>query len=154
MSYADFLKACTEIEQSGEGDFSGPRSEEVVAAAEELIGHKFPPTYRDFLLRYGCGDIRGQEFYGITRGAIDDDGIPSSIWHTLDRRRERRFPDHLLVVYELGDGSLSCLDFSQRRADGECPVVIWYPISEAGARLEIEAEDFGALLFLKVCDEE
>ncbi|HEU6441751.1 MAG TPA: SMI1/KNR4 family protein, partial [Microvirga sp.] len=119
MSYADFLAACKEIEESGEGDFSGPRSEEAVADAEKLIGHRFPPTYRDFVLCYGCGDIRGREFYGITRSAVDDTGIPSSIWRTLNQRRERSFPHHLLVVYELGDGSLSCLDFSQRRADGE-----------------------------------
>ena len=153
MSAADFLKACAEIDQSGEGDFSGPRSEEVVSAAEDLIGHEFPPTYRDFVLRYGCGDIRGQEFYGITQDAIHDNGIPSSIWYTLNQRQECGFPHHLLIVYELGDGSLSCLDFSQRRVDGECPIVIWHPASKVYDRLEIEAEDFGAFL-LKLCDEE
>jgi antitoxin YobK len=154
MSYVDFLAACTEIDQSGEGDFSGPRSEEIVALAEERISYRFPPTYRDFLLRYGCGDIRGREFYGITRNGLDGASIPNAIWYTLNQRQECDFPHHLFVVYELGDGSLSCIDFSQRRADGECPVVICYPTSQAGDRLEIEAEDFGQFLRLKVCDEE
>ncbi|WP_425487072.1 SMI1/KNR4 family protein [Microvirga makkahensis] len=83
------------------------------------------PSYRDFLLRYGCGDIRGQEFYGITHGDFDNSGIPNGIWVTLKERQEGNLPRHLLVVHALGEGSLSCIDFSRQRADGECPVVVW-----------------------------
>jgi antitoxin YobK len=150
MSYADFQAACAEIDASSEADFSGPKSDELVASAEAAIGFKFPPTYRDFLLRYGCGDIHGHEFYGITHGDFQNSGIPNAIWLALADRKEWQFPHHLLAVYEPGDGSKSCLDFTQRREDGECPVVIWHPLSEAGDRLEVEAEDFGQLLLTKI----
>lgn len=150
MSYADFLKACDEIDESSEGDFVGPRSEDVITRAEQVIGYTFPPTYREFLLRYGCGDIHGQEFYGVIHGDFENSAIPDAVWYTLALRREGGLPHHFLIVHEIGDGSLSCLDFSQRRNDGECPIVIWEPMSEPGDRPDIEAEDFGQFLLTKL----
>ena len=35
---------------------AGPAAEDAVAAAEERLGTSFPPSYREFLRRYGTKD--------------------------------------------------------------------------------------------------
>jgi hypothetical protein len=127
-----------------ECDFEGPRDERLVVLAEEALGLRFPPSYRMFLLRLGVGDFAGYEFYGLIDENFVDSSVPNGIWVTLRERRESGLPNHMVAVYSDGMGGLFVLDTSKADPDGECPVVVWTPGSEAGADLEVIAADFGA----------
>ena len=91
----------------------------------------------------GAGDIWGEEFYGI----VDDDPevplVPNAVGLTLAERKEGSLPNHLLPIYDLGDGTIFGLDFSASATD-EAPVVSWHADPQAGT--EIEASDFGSFL--------
>jgi hypothetical protein len=60
-----------EIESLGEVfEWAGPATEQSVAALEIALGVPLPPSYREFLLRYGAGGIQAYE--GIS-GIYDND---------------------------------------------------------------------------------
>ncbi|QHT52752.1 SMI1/KNR4 family protein [Serratia liquefaciens] len=50
-----------------EADFDGPKDDALIKSAEKVLGLSFPITYRFFLENLGCGDIAGQEFYGLIK---------------------------------------------------------------------------------------
>ena len=62
-------------------DFMGPRDENLIRKAEEILGLRYPPIYRRFLLEYGAGGFFGFEVYGITTRAISN-----GVWYTLQLR--------------------------------------------------------------------
>jgi len=133
-----------------EGDFEGPKSEYLVSVAEEELGLRFPPSYRQFLLEYGCGDIRGTEIYGVIDNEFEDGGIPDAIWFTLELRKSVGLDEQYVVVAEQGDGSFYAIDTSEADEEGECPVV---QLSVGGSRLETLHPSFGAFLLGVVQDE-
>lgn len=109
------------IERSGtRGHFFGPMPEERVRSAEERLGVRFPSSHRQFVRRYGSGDVWGEEFFGLTP---NDRGVPSAVWMTLEHRKEG-LPDWMIVVQDAGAPWIYCLDTSQAEA-GEAPVVMW-----------------------------
>jgi antitoxin YobK len=152
MSYSDFLSACDLIERNRESaDFLGPRDPPLIAAAERALQLIFPRSYREFLLRYGCGDIAGAEFYGVLTDDFENSGVPDAVWLTVRERKDSQLRGSLVIVYALGEGSYSCIDCAQKNSEGESPVVVW-PLGgpEPGTKLELEAEDFGAFLLSKL----
>lgn len=152
MSYSDFLSACDLIERNMESaDFVGPRDPQIIAAAERALQVAFPRSYREFLLRYGCGDIAGAEFYGVLTADFENSGVPDAVWLTMRERKWSPLPSSFVIVYALGEGSHSCIDCSQKNSEDESPVLVW-PLGgpPPGAKLELEAEDFGAFLLSKL----
>lgn len=148
MSAADLRKAFDLIEHHrDQADFDGQKPEELILLAESALGIKFPPTYRTFLSKYGCGDIAGQEFYGIIKADFVNSSVPDAIWLTLDERKSSGLPEDFVIVYATGDGVYYSLDCSRRNDAGECPVVAWVPgASKKGDSLEYIAEDYGRFL--------
>lgn len=149
MANAEALQRAFDLieENFARADFEGPKSEELVSLAEATLNLKFPPTYRDFLRRFGCGDISGQEFYGVIHENFETSGVPDAIWLTLNERRSSSLPNHLVIVFATGDGGYYTLDTSERNDDGECPVVAWEPgRSTSGDNLPRIADDFGRFL--------
>jgi len=130
-------------EHTDEGTFAGPVDDAAIERAEQLLGVTFPPTYRRFLQQLGAGDIWGEEFYGIIDDDLHEPLVPNAVGLALAERKGGSLPDHLLPIYELGDGTIFGLDFSAR-AGAEAPVVSWHGDPEAGT--ETEAPDFGAFL--------
>lgn len=149
MSTADLDRALKTIELHADADFVGPRSEELIARAERALGLTFPPTYRAFLARLGCGDIPGYEFYGIVSDNFENSGIPDAIWLTLEERRSAGLPDMFILVGHNGYTGYYALDLSQPAINGECPVVEWHPDENPDHREHV-AEDFGAYLWERV----
>jgi hypothetical protein len=145
MSLSDLRLAFELVERSGDGDFVGPQPESRIARAEQVLGLLFPPTFREFLKRLGCGDTFGEEFYGLINDDFEARGVPNLIWATLDERRRANLPRSLIVVGATGDGGLYAIDVSQKTPDGESPVVEWWLGSPPYQR--IVAEDFGAFLW-------
>jgi antitoxin YobK len=130
-------------------NFSGPITNNTIELAEKRLGIKFSKSYKVFLNKLGCGGI-GCEVYGITRDLdflnsnIPECAIPNVVWTTLEYNKEFNHPLHLPIVYNVGEGTLYCLDTSQMNEEGECPVVAW-PLGgyEETPVLEIVAPDFG-----------
>jgi hypothetical protein len=144
MSMQNFIDALGIIESTlGRARFAGARAENLVTAAEERLGLKFPPTYREFLLRLGAGNFGTREFYGVIDDDFEDSAIPDGICYTLNERNDG-LPLELIVIGATGDGGLYCLDTGQA---GEAPVVTYEPPGSAHERV---ADDFGAFFLEEV----
>jgi len=142
MSMLDYESARSYIDRLG-GDFEGTKSEYLVLAAEEALGLHFPPTYRQFLHEFGCGDVNGIEIYGIIDNEFEDAGIPDAIWLTLELRRSVGLDLNYVAFSEQGDGSYYVLDTGTSDEEGENPVIL---VSVDGEVMETLFPSFGAWL--------
>jgi len=163
MSLQDLEKAFELLNSNfnlEELDFCGEQSLSTISAGEVALGLKFPETYKYFLKKCGCGGFDGVEVYGIIKDEsfakknMPVVGVPNIVWSTLQWHRDFNHPLYLPIIYNVGEGTLYCLDTSQMNDEGECPVVAW-PIGgyEETPVLEIVAEDFGKF-FLDLIERE
>jgi len=148
MSLEKYRRAREMIAKAGGGDFVGPKPEPLVARAEVALGRRFPPSYRQFLLDLGAGDIGGFEVYGIIDENFDDARVPDAIALTLEARRSGLDPRYVLIG-TLGDGSHDCLDTGHPSVTGEVPVVQLSSEFEDPVTL---ADSFGEYLLFEVED--
>lgn len=140
MSMKDFEEACELIQRNKDhAFFAGPKPEELVSKAEQALGLSFPPTYRAFVSRLGCGSIAGEEFYGISKDDFENATVPNGIWLTLDERKSTRLPKSHIIVGSTGDGGDYAIDCSQSSGANEYPVVEWWP----NMLQRVVAKDFG-----------
>ena len=148
MSMTDLQGAFDLIQEySSSGFFAGPKPEELVVRAEEALGVSFPPMYRAFLGRFGCGSIAGFEIYGISSDEFQRSAIPNGIWLTLDERKRTGLPHLLILIAETGEGGYYAIDTGRKTSDGDSPVVEWDPGEQQPLPdLPVIAEDFGAFL--------
>lgn len=148
MSMSDLQIAFKIIEDyMDEADFEGTKSDDFVAMAEAALETKFPPTYRAFLRRLGCGDIFGLEIYGLTQPDFINASIPNGVWLTLSERRISNLPSELVLVAETGEGTYYAIDTSVTNNDGDCPIVEWDPaISKNSSPYPVAYSDFGEFL--------
>ena len=105
-----------------DGDLGRGATEEEVAAAEDTLGVEIRGGFRDFLRRFGWGEISYLSIYGLGIG------IPpylDLVQITMSERTEMspRLPAHLVPVMNDGGGNLFCLDTSANM--NEPPVVSW-----------------------------
>jgi antitoxin YobK len=126
----------------GLSDFLGPVGDASIADAEASLSVKFPPTYRQFLKRYGAGSFGGQEIYGV----VGRDGVPDVVWTNLRLRESGELGKGTVAINAVGNGQLICLE---SRADDdpqrEQRVVAVWPGSEDEGVEEV-APHFGAFL--------
>src|SRR4051794_16912582 len=150
MTMHDYEAARDLLEQHRDrADFVGPRDSRLIERAESVLGVRFPPTYRRFVLEFGAGDFGGTEIYGVIGDEFEDSSIPDGVWNALEHRRKETLPVHLFEFHAPGQGEAICLDFS---APGdEAWVVSAWPGSNA--KTEILFDDFGAWLMEAVEDE-
>jgi hypothetical protein len=151
MGMNDLEQAFRLTEGDSRSRFHGQKSDKLIALAEQALGLTFPPTYRTFLGRFGCGDVAGHEFYGL----IDDDfvnsSVPDAIWLTLDERQTSQLADPLIVIGSTGDGGYYAIDRSQLNLDGESPVVeLWPGTPNAVGDRRTVADDFGSFMLQRV----
>lgn len=142
MSLLDYQTAKALIEDNG-GDFEGPKPEALVASAEQALALKFPPSYRQFLLELGCGDINGVEVYGVINDKFEGSSVPNGIWLTLHERQNLGLPSSYVLIGDSGDGRYYALDTRTKDATGESPVV---RLSVDGKQSEPVAPSFGTYL--------
>jgi hypothetical protein len=127
--------------------FVGPRSEELVRSAEQRLGLRFSPLYRDFLLAFGALSFGAQEIYGVVNANFENSRIPDAIWCTLTERAEVNMPSHLVTIYHTGFEEYFCLDFSRLNGQNEPSVVSFAPgFPPQQQKYELIAEDFGDFL--------
>lgn len=149
MGMHQFRQALRMIDRSGEGDFTGPIPQQIVEEAEELLGVRFPPSYRQFLLKLGCGDVAGAEFYGIVDDNLRNGPIPNGIWLTLDERATAQLPPKMVLVGFTGMSGYYALDLSRVGDNREAPVVMWQAGATASA-CPVIAKDFGTFFLDEV----
>jgi hypothetical protein len=152
MSFSDLNHAVELIEKNIDlADFVGELNEDLIDLAEKELGLNFPPTYRAFLKKYGCGDIAGQEFYGLINSNFQSSGIPDAVWITLSERKVSQLLNTLILIGSTGDGAYYAIDCSQISYEKEHPIVTWEPgVPNTNSHLEIVYEDFGEFLFSKL----
>jgi hypothetical protein len=148
MTLEKYRRARELVAKAGGGDFVGPRPESLVARAEAALGLRFPPSYRQFLLELGAGDIAGFEVYGVVDEEFGIARVPDAIALTLDARRSGLDPRYILIG-TLGDGSHDCLDTVHLGPGGEAPVVQLSSEFEDPVTL---ADSFGEYLLVEVQD--
>ena len=130
--------------------FAGPRSNELLCKMENIIGYKFPPTYRLFLSEFGAGNFGPMEFLGVIDDDIEESSVPDGVWYTLTERREVNLPQDLFVVGETGMGELYCLRLNSTGTE-EGPVLLINPGCEPGKQIcEEVAPDFGTFFLNSV----
>jgi antitoxin YobK len=143
MSMQNYETACKLIEHAGNGDFEGAKTESLVTKAESVLGVKFPPTYRRFLLEFGCGYIDPYEVYGLVDDNFEKSGIPDGIWLTLTKRKSIKLKPSYVIIGDVGDGTQYAINTGRVNAQGECPVVL---LTVDGIEIEIVANSFGSFL--------
>ena len=112
---------------------AGPANEDLICSAEAELGVKFPPSYRQFLCRFGAAQGKGWELAGLFQNEGGDDEPPrwsDIITDTLQRRRYS-IPNEYLPVSDDGGDYTFYLDTGQAGSKGECPVVVLGPGADA-----------------------
>ncbi|MFQ5614325.1 MAG: SMI1/KNR4 family protein [Anaerolineae bacterium] len=147
MSMQSYDEAVTILAKYPEiGFFAGPRQESLIQAAERKLGLRFPSTYRRFLLEFGAGNVGSDEILGVIHEDFDESGVPDAVWYTIRQRQQVNLPHNLVVIYEVGDGELFCLDLAMMK-NNEAPIVAYQPGYPPEEQLkEIIAKDFGDFL--------
>ncbi|ENX60063.1 MULTISPECIES: SMI1/KNR4 family protein [Acinetobacter] len=147
MSVDDINKAIALINlHLDEADFDGVKEESLVKLAENHLGIMFPDSYRFFLKKLGCGDIAGQEFYGVISEEKINSGIPDVIWITLKHRRQSNLPSKYIVFYDFDDGDYAVLD-CEKNNQGKNVVEIWSPDENT---FQFFSDDFGKFFYNQI----
>jgi hypothetical protein len=105
---------------------AGGATDEAIAAAEDALACRFPPSYRSFLSRIGSLTLPQrastiQQFVGL--GGDESKSVVTRTQHAwLENRLGRT-----LVIVGLGaePGEWFCLDVDRPDAAGECPVMLF-----------------------------
>jgi hypothetical protein len=132
-------------------DFAQGSSEDSIKNAEKKLGVIFPSIYKKFLREFGAGLFGGSQFYGVVEsqtGESQDEDMLSVVGQTLYARKNYGLPNHLVLISELGNGAVYCLDCSKEK---ESPVIVyWSTFPREAQEYEIEAEGFGAFFLNQV----
>ena len=147
-SNSSFEKAVAIIENNSDDcDFVGPISSEMVAKAEKILALEFPPSYREFLLRFGAGDCWAEEFYGIIQNPeTDKHAIPNAIWATLNAREVGNLPDHVIEIMSSGFGPIFVIDTSSINDHGENPILLYH----FNGKSEVISPSFGDFFYQRI----
>ncbi|MCK0912112.1 SMI1/KNR4 family protein [Acinetobacter pittii] len=147
MSINDVDKAIALINlHLDEADFEGEKEEFLVKLAENYLEITFPDSYRYFLKKLGCGNIAGQEFYGVINEEKINSGIPDVAWITLNNRRQSDLPAKYIVFYHFGDGNYAVLD-CEKNNQGNNIVEIWSPGENT---FQFFSADFGSFFYNQI----
>lgn len=122
MSTIDEAIAALKAKSIAEPRVAPPPSAEQIAAAEALLGCKFPPSFLTFLARAGSYQMPFWETYWI--GPCDRQDIVET------NRQEHQeasspLPPYLVAFFNNGMGDQVCFDTRTVDAKGEYPIVFW-----------------------------
>ncbi|TXD83453.1 SMI1/KNR4 family protein [Subsaximicrobium wynnwilliamsii] len=109
-----------------ESDFVGKIKVDIVKKTENILGLKFPKSYRMFIENYGCGDIFGIEIFGIISDPITDvQTIPNVLWIT-NEFKNKGLPKGYIIISETGDdGSYYTINTNIKNDCDENPIYLW-----------------------------
>jgi len=129
----DELNRALELARKDErADLGRGVPDHAIAAAEDYLGLRFPPTYREFVSAVGWCSIGGRDFYGVTRDGVAATSIPSVVFATRSEREDGGLPPGLIFVEDSGGEEKFVLDTRELNAEGDAPVKAWTPASHPG----------------------
>lgn len=102
-------------------DFAGPQLNDILLAAEHVIGQSFPRSYRNFIVEYGCGAIDSEEIIGL--GGPDHLSVLKL--KSIFESRSRKMPNYLLPIRADGYGNYDCIDLRKPTENDEYEIVLW-----------------------------
>ncbi len=130
-------------------------TEESVIAAEQELKRRFPPSYRDWVLKNNGKNIEVVDLFPVF-----DPRDPRKTRDSIVQNYQGNWQDWLGNVAEWGfdssmllpigtysNGDYCCLDYAQVGEDGEVPILLW---SHETGDTEVRAENF--FQFLKKLD--
>jgi len=149
MSVDNVRKAISIINQhQDDADFEGVKEEKLIDLAEKTLGFEFSDSYRFFLKNLGCGDIAGQEFYGIINADFINSGIPDAIWLTIKERQESNLPRNYVIINATGDGDYVVLDCSKNKGN---KILLWTPgVNDESKAFKPYYDDFGDFFYEQI----
>ncbi len=137
----DFQQIVQEIETFEPREFHGGVGDSLIDRASAAIGLPFPPGYRQFLKKLGCGYVSFQEFIGL--GGPEHLDVVKETLQQRERSGPSRFPLHLIPVLSDGFGNYECIDTaSPTSGGGECRVVNWLHDGGDDQKCEVLAESY------------
>ncbi len=131
-------------QHQGDACFIGAIPDEKIVVAEEMLGNRFPKSYRSLIARFGAGDLLAIEILGILNDPrTDEDGEYNAVAYTLSLRKDHRLPDNFVIVGLTGYGPYYALVCSKSDPAFEGEVVLW----DIGNQFETVAPNFADYLF-------
>ncbi len=128
----------------GDAFLVGAIPEEKIAVAEEMLGNRFPKSYRSLIAGFGAGDVLAIEILGIPKDLrTDEDREYNAVAYTLSLRKDHRLPDNFVIVGLTGYGPYYALVCSKSDPAFEGEVVLW----DIGNPFETVAPNFATYLF-------
>lgn len=126
MACRSIVQLVGDLVAAGESSLAAGATAATLEALELRLGLALPPSHRTLLGRTNGGLLGGWRFFSV--GKLE--GAP---WGDLEEHgREimgRYVPEiarrEVLAFATDWGGDLVCFDLRRRRADGECPVVLW-----------------------------
>jgi hypothetical protein len=150
MGITEVVRALDIALKSDRANWFAPVSEDMIAAAEDYLAVRFPPSYREFVSRVGFLGIGPREFYGVTKSGLSAAAIPSIIFATQSARKTGGLPKGLLLIENSGGEEVFVIDARSTTAGEEAPVRVWMPAFHDSLELPEIATDFGSYLLAAV----
>lgn len=125
----------------------GPQPEAAIIALETKLGARLPPSYRDFIAKYGGLAVHDSTISGILGGEPLDESCGSLYGDTMRFRDEYDLPHHLLVI-QPNDDAPYCFDTSSPSAAGEFPVACFEVHSKHTKQIAADFDDWIRRFFL------
>lgn len=116
---------------------SGSKSDEQIKHMEKILNVTLPPSYKEFIKRYGSGGIGSKDFFGIDKNVEESESVTT----TLDKRNYE-LPLKYVIITNDEDGSYCAIDCSKKNKYGESPVIRWASFFKE----EKIADDFGEFI--------
>ena len=93
-----------ELLKKADAFVAGGQGPTMVSAAEAKLSVVFPPSFREYLLRWGNLSFDGYEYYGLTRNSdFENASVPNCVWFTLRKRIQVGLPKSYVVFRNKND---------------------------------------------------
>lgn len=148
MRHEKYSTAHRLVTECNSACFSGPIAEALIVKAEDILGVRFPPSYRRFLEDFGCLSMLSQEIYGIVDEDLSHGPLPNGIWATQEQRKKFGLGTNHIILENTGFGEWYALDTSRVDAEGECPVVL---LTLGLTPAEDVSKDFAEFFLQRAC---
>lgn len=137
--------------QSGE-DFhsSGSATSELIESYQNILGNKFPESYRLFLEKYGTLSFNGESFYGISKSGLSATSIPDVKYATEDARKLGDIDENMIKIKSSGYGPSFSIDTSTLGKQGEAVIVETELSFKGCAEKKVIADSFGRFLLAEI----
>jgi cell wall assembly regulator SMI1 len=151
MNYLDTIEE--EMKASG-GDpvFVGGAQDSHIKAFENELGVRFPPSYKEFLKRFGALSFAGDTYYGITKKGLTATSVPSVAFATKSARSQGDADSAMVVVKVSGYGPIYSIDTAIIGDDGESPIIETELSFKREAKKTVVAKSFGDFIARSIQD--